>query len=247
MRLKIAFVCALIALFPAACSDSPTQSAGLVTAETRAAIQVASVLPTLSSLIAGVDARAADEAARARLAHARNLWELADVLGSEGEARRLRDQAYAEAIPILSQTLTDAELAAATSRLQKWTELAGAVVRPGAIPGFTVALEDGRQLLQRAHHAELEGRRSDALQAVLRAAERLDTTTPRAVGVQLTRAAENDLARTRPEHDAEGYARALRLVRGAREALIAEKYELAIRRAWYAGQLLRNRQDPADK
>jgi hypothetical protein len=247
MRLKNALVSALIALFPAACSDSPTQPATLVTAETRAAIRVASVLPTLSTLIAGVDPQARDEGAGARLAYARNLWELADVLGDEGEARRLREEAYAEAIPVLARTLTDADLAAATTRLQQWTTLAGSVVRPGAIAGFTKALEDGRRHLQRAREAQLEGRRADALHAVLRAAERLDTTTPRAVGTQLTRAAEKDLARSRPEDGAERYARAERLLRGARESLNAGDYELAIRRAYYAGRLLRNGGDTTER
>jgi hypothetical protein len=61
------------------------------------------------------------------------------------------------------------------------------------------------------------------------------------VGTQLTRAAEDALARTPRAADPELHARATRLVRGAREALTGGNYELAIRRAYYAGQLLHDR------
>ena len=156
MRSKTALSGALIALLVAACADSPTQPAALVTAETRAAIRIASVLPTLPALIDAADSVAAVDA-RSRLAHARSLWQLADVLGDEANARRLRDEAYAEAIPILSRTLTDAQVADASARLQKWTALAGSVVRPGAIPGFSAALEDGQALLQQCRRGRFRG------------------------------------------------------------------------------------------
>ena len=57
---------ALMALGAAACADAPTQPAALVAPETRAAIRVASVLPTLPSLIEEATPRLTDPASADR-------------------------------------------------------------------------------------------------------------------------------------------------------------------------------------
>ncbi len=230
-------------LLLAGCSDVPTQPATLVTSETQAALKVASALPTLPELVAKAHASAAlDEARTARLAHAQNSWQLAEVLGAGEQSDALRIQAYDEAVPALAPILSDDEIAVAQKRLLDWAALAGSIVQARALPGFTEALRQGKSLVQQGVQDRLAGDRVAALEKTLTAADVLAATTPRGVALSLTRAAELALAiaqRISPDRlSAEELQRAERLVRSAREALGDEDYERAIRRAYYARQLL---------
>jgi hypothetical protein len=243
-------------LLLAGCTDTPTQPAMLVTPETQAAIKLASSLPTLPEFV--TKAHTADvpagstlgeaETRRAMLTHAQNSWQLAEVLGNSEEARALRIQAYDEAVPALAPILSDDDVAAAQQRLLDWAVLAGSVVqaaakRPDALPGFADALRQGKTLIEHGVQDRLAGDRAAALERTLEAADVLAATTPRGVALSLTRAAESALVvaqRTPPDRlSAEELQRAARLVRSAREALADGDYERAIRRAYYARQLLK--------
>src|SRR4051812_34301545 len=146
---------ACTALLLGACSDAPTQPAVVLTPETQAAIRVASVLPTLPQLLASAETRLQAQAPSAgddrvaRIEHARSTWQLAELLGVTDQARALRVQAYDEAVPVLAQLITDTEIAASQQRLLDWAALAGAVVKPNALPDFTRLLDQGKALAQR--------------------------------------------------------------------------------------------------
>src|SRR5881394_3220730 len=110
-------LCACASILIAACSDAPTQPAVLMTPETQAAIRIASVLPTLpqlldSALNAKTTTAALDDTHKAILLHARNTWQLAEVLGETDQGRALRQQAYDEAVPVLAPLVSDIQLEA---------------------------------------------------------------------------------------------------------------------------------------
>jgi hypothetical protein len=220
------FACATLLL--GACSDAPTQPAVMLTPETQAAIKITSVLPTLPLLLATAQTRMAAEGGTlpgddraGALDHARNTWQLAELLGPTDQARALRVQAYDEAVPVLAQIMNDAELAAAQQRLLDWAALAAAVVKPNTLPDFTRLLEQGRTLAERAVQDRLAGDKPASIEATLQAADQLARTTPRGVALSLTRAAETDveLATSTSHIPADEIDRIKRLVRSAREAI----------------------------
>lgn len=230
----------------AACSDAPdAPTALLVTPETHAALAVGSSLPGLPELAAAADSAALAPPDAAGLAQARRLWASADSAPDAPSARALRAQANRVAAPILAISLDSVALTAAQQKLQRWSELAGAALRGADLPELAHAVADGGALLQRAREAARSGDRAGAVLATLDASERLAETTPRAVALRLTSADEfalDALRRTVGPRDGDGAIhraeRIERLVRGAREAIAAGKYDVAIRRAYYARQLL---------
>ncbi|HET9982078.1 MAG TPA: hypothetical protein VFQ38_00755 [Longimicrobiales bacterium] len=244
-RRRAASALLALAVF-AACSDAPdAPTALLVAPETQAALEVASSLPGLPELAAAADRADLEPAAADALAGARALWASADSASDPTRARALRGEANRAAAPLLAQSLDSAALAGAQRKLQRWSELAGAALKGADLPELAQAVADGGALLRRARESARAGDRADAVLATLDASERLSETTPRAVALRLTTADELALDATRrgmaprPD-DAAGrrLERIQRLVRGAREAIEAEKYDVAIRRAYYARQLL---------
>jgi hypothetical protein len=244
-RCRAAAALLLLAVF-AACSDaSHAPTALLVAPETQAALEVGSSLPALPELAAAADRAGLGPAEVDALARARALWSRADSATDPTRARALRAEANRAAAPVLAQSLDSTSLADARQKLQRWSELAGTALKGADLPELARAVADGSALLRRAGDAARAGDRAGAVQATLDASERLSETTPRAVALRLTTADEAALEAARGGKAARGDGsashrldRVERLVRGARQAVDQGKYDVAIRRAYYARQLL---------
>ena len=223
-----------------ACDDGGTApSALLVAEETQAALQVARELPTLPRLVSrAMTSDAAPETAT--LLQARSLWLEAEGVSAVEDARRLRDEAHALAAPELARVLTPSDLLAVQDSMRQWIRLASGVPGIGQVGGIGAALDEAALLLDlgaRAEPADHVG----AVELTLRAGDALLRTTPRAVASRLIAEAEASAALLPPEQDGERGDRVERLIRGAREAYRSADYLLAIRRAFYAGQLTSQR------
>jgi hypothetical protein len=227
----------------ASCADAPRDPVALLVApEARAALEVGSALPALPELIQRSSPAGAPGTA---LAQAQALWAAAGVEADRGKAAELRESAYALAAPELAARMDSAALAGTQARLERWIELASGALRQAELRDLSAAMTDARDLLAAARAAGARGDRSTAIVQTLRASDRLAETTPRAVAARLAAEDEAALAglrrlagRPSGEEARRGLERIDRLVSGAREALAAGRYELAIRRAFYARQLL---------
>ncbi len=227
----------------AACGDSPRDPAALLVApEARAALEVGATLPGLPELVR----RASPDGSPAiELVQAEALWREAAGTGDAELAGILRDSAYALAGRPLAVTIDSATLAGVQARLDRWITLAGGVVRHAEFGDLSAALTDAGALLAVARAAQARGDTVAAIVATLHASDRLAETTPQAVAARLSAQDEAALERVRllAGHPGSSDSRVRleridRLVRGAREALTSGHYEVAIRRAWYARQML---------
>lgn len=241
----VILVMAIAATLLPGCDDAATSpSALLVGGEAKAALQVAQRLPTLPSLATrAMVERAASGRSATTLLEARALWLDAEA-ASPAAAVRMRDEAYAMAVPELANAFGEADLRAVQDSLSQWIRIASNANGIGDISGIAWALDEASRLLEAAGRAEpLDHAR--AVELTLRASDRLASTTPRAVATQMTAEAERrwaELTSASPpvSFRLEGARRerADRLVRGAMASLAKGDYLLAIRRAYYAKQLL---------
>lgn len=206
--------------------------ASVVTSETMGALALSVELPTVSNLtgLFDVDAEAVDAAAQWEAS-----WDLPSDQGEPLRARLRRAGARAWGADVSPALLLEknAEL---TDVLDRVAELP-----PDAIlPRLADRLDNARDATTRAGLAAREERLGQALWWTLRAADELEALTPKRVAQWLTGAAEAVLGRSGADdsYSKETLDRATRLVRGARESLTGESYERAIRRAFYACQLL---------
>lgn len=234
---------AVAAALLTACADAPRDPVALLVApEARAALEVGASLPGLPELVrrASPDGISAPE-----LGEAEALWREAEGTVDAELAAMLRDSAYALAAPRLAAALDSATLAGVQGRLERWITLASGVIRHAEFHDLAEALTDANAELTTARTAWARGDSAGAIVATLRASDRLAETTPQAVASRLSAQDEAVLARARqlagkslsPESHLR-LERIDRLVRGARQALSAGHYEMAIRRAYYARQLL---------
>ncbi len=230
-----------LALLPAACADAPRDPVALLVApEARAALEVGSTLPGLPELVR----RNTVGEPTGDLARAETLWREAAGVVDRTEAAQLREASYALAAPALAAAMDSATLAGTQARLERWIALAGGALRHAEFRDLSAALEDARGYLEAARVAWTRGERAEAVAMTLRAADRLSETTPQAVAARLSAEDQAGLATLRQvagtpsEESRRRIERIDRLVRGAREALAAGRYEVAIRRAYYARQLL---------
>lgn len=249
-RLILSLLLLLAPVLAAGCEDDPSgPEAFIVAAETEATLALALDLPTLPSLVARVlEARTGDAAV---LAEARALWVEAEAANDPESANALRAAAYDLAAPVLAAGLEPQELTAVLRRLERWSRVAGRVLDGTVFPEVGTALAEGRPLLARARAAAAAGDAAAAVREALAAADHLATTTPGGVALRLIRQVEARFDRLHGAHgegeavapavDDLAYARAQRLLRGAREALGRGDHVLAIRRAYYARQLLGER------
>ena len=244
---RFAALLALVAT-ASACADAPRDPVALLVApEAKAALEVGSSLPTLGEL---ARRNSPEGAATGDLARAETLWREAAALPAGPQAEELRGQAYALAAAPLAAAMDSTALAGTQARLERWIELAGNVLRRAEFPDLAAALSDASSYLTSARALAARGQREAAVALTLRASDRLAETTPQAVAARLTAEDEVALASLRQlasqpsaaEDARRSFERADRLVRGAREALTAGRYEVAIRRAYYARQLLATEQ-----
>lgn len=231
-----------LALMVGACADAPRDPvAVLVAPEARAALEVGSTLPTLPDLIRK---NTPGGVSTGDLARAEALWRAGEQ-ASGAEAGELRREADSLAAAPLAAAMDSASLAEAQERLESWISLAGGALGRGQFPELTAALGEAGEFLAGARGANARGERTASVALTLLAADRLAETTPRAVADRLTGGDEVSLAALRGlpgvPSDQESrlrLERIERLVRGAREALAGGRYEVAIRRAYYARELL---------
>lgn len=237
------------ALATSFCADAPTgPAATLIASEAEAALLVASSLPTLPDLASQLlesDRISAEDASA--LEQARALWLEAAEVGEPAISTRMREEAYALAAPALARTYGEIELADVHDRLQRWIALAHGALGGDAASDIARTLDAGAALLDRARAAEARGERQEAFRVTLAAADLLLSTTPAAVAMRLIVDAEQVLEAAKSvdvEDDAadDGRARSIsraeRLLRGARQAVSEGDHARAIRRAYYARQLL---------
>ncbi len=237
------FACLLaLALLVPACADAPRDPVALLVApEARAALEVGSTLPSLPELIR----RNTPGAPTGDLARAETLWREAAGAVDGVQAAELREAAYALAAPALAAAMDSTSLAGTQARLERWIALAGGALRHAEFRDLSTALHEASGDLAAARGAEARGDRVEEVAMTLRAADRLSETTPQAVAARLAAEDEAALGTLRQaggapsdEEARRRLERIDRLVRGAREALAAGRYEVAIRRAYYARQLL---------
>jgi hypothetical protein len=132
-----------------------------------------------------------------------------------------------------------ADLAAAMAALDERFTMLDALALPGELVG--PVLREGRHHLRAAGVHASAGRTDDAWTAVRAAADIVPAADAGAIAFRLIRAGEQRFADTRADGGrGRDLDRAESLLRAAREAADAGDHALAIRRAYYARQLLRN-------
>ncbi len=223
-----------------ACGDAHDPVSLLTTTETAPALDLDSALPTLPTLVQQVLGPAAPAVAPAdatRLLDALAIWTSAP-LGEEAtrqDAERAR--ARAMAAPALARALGMAQIEAMNARLRTWTTL-GLLIAGDRDPELRQSLRTSAVALGAANELRDAGDLPGSLAATMEAAESLQQATPYAVADRLVRNARGRLNAGALGDDV-ARERADRLLRGAEEALAAGDYPLAIRRAYYARELLR--------
>jgi hypothetical protein len=218
----------------AACGDAPTsptsfaQEAG---GRTWVAVAVPAGVPDARTWLPYADAATGPQvrALSADAARARRAGRLEDALELEGRAARLAAQAVTAAPPA-------PRLAGAVSALRGWEERARARLEAGRYPGL-----DSAVAAVAAHRAAAEAAlaRGDARAAVPHLADAAAAArayAPEAVAMGLVLRAEQRIDGD-PSPDAQ-LRRARLLLRLAREAMATGDQTRAMKRAWYALQLI---------
>lgn len=244
-RLASRFVLsAVVAVGLTGCDDASTgPSALVVAAETEAALSVSGALPTLPIVVERAVGRIdVEPEAASALEWARSLWVDAEAAPDPAAAEALRRSAYEAAAPVLARTFKPEDIAALRETLDHWVEAAGTAANGAELPEVEAALRAGAALLAHAGRLERQGRVEQSVRALLEASDRLRETTPRAVALRLIQQARERLASADADRIGEvDRRRAERLLNGAREALDGGDTVRAIRRAYYARQLLTTR------
>lgn len=239
------------ALFAAGCADAKDPVALVTTAETAPALNLDVQLPTLPGLVAATlgDAQSSlSPARREALLSALGTWASAEVASDSAAAVAARARAESQAAAPLAEVLGPRGLAARIGVLQGWVALGLSTAPAGSGVALRQTLEAVRARLADAAAAQQAGDNAGAVRALMSAADALEGATPGAVAQRLVERAQRDMVVS--DSGARSGAldgvptnreRAVRLLRGAREALSAQEYDLAIRRAFYAAELLGGR------
>lgn len=240
-------VCLCAALLAAGCVELPTGTdVRLVSGETRAALQMAEELPDLAALL---EKHGAPE----ELDGPRDAWRGSwDHNGPVG--REIRAGVYDRAVPFLAGELGPPELDRLLQRVEQVVDQADRLPDIPLPMQVRPSVERARASAESAGQRLAMGEDEAALRAILEAADALRAVAPRKVARELVQEARDAVeAVGEPEWDASGEAmavgnpvsvserdleRARRLQRGADRALERGQYEKAIRRAYYARQLL---------
>lgn len=226
-------MCVLFTLPVSACQDIRDDPLAVAVApETYGALLLSDALPSVPHLLAerglGV-AGAADADA---------WWESWTLEEHEGES--LRASIYPSAASRLYPVVGDEGVA---ELLDKQEESLAAVERVSVIvgsPAIIQALEQAKRLHGEAVRALAGDRGQEALGLILCTSDALWEVSPQQVAAHLVNRASETLRRnlvTNP-YSEEELLRIRRLTTGAQEALESGDYPLAIRRAYYACQLL---------
>ena len=229
-------LCLIVTAPVSGCQESGTDPlAVIVTPETQGALALGARLPSLPSL-------AAQAGVEERVAPLLDSWLGSWAIGlQEGRARR--QLAYAAALDPLTGSLEAGAVEEALSEVESalhatWTMPfveSASMVRNVASQAQR-SLEQGRAALARNDVSE-------ALLLTMQSADLLREASPQVVATALVVEAEIALGRIQTDdaYPEENLIRARRLTRGARQAMAEGDLPRAIRRAFYACQLLRTR------
>jgi hypothetical protein len=234
-RYSIACLVSFIAISAVSgCRDvSPDGVATIVAPETRAALVLPDRLPTVPELLEREGLSSPGAAAEAE------TWRDSWTMGGE-EGADLRDGIYGSLALRLLPHLDVAGVLEIVRRNE--TSLAAAEVHRGTSTPEPIgkAIEEARRLHDLSREALHGGRGEEALELALRASDALRETDPGRVAALLTTRALDAVRRNRdvPSYSKEKVDRARRLAMGAEKALEDGDYPRAIRRAYYACQIL---------
>ena len=238
MRLGLPAGIAVALATLAGCEDASVDPAALLVApETRAALEFATKVQLLPDLMTKHEIED-------RVAPAIGLW--TESWDEEPEAGSLlRRRAYRIASRELAEVALPLELWESLSSLEQLIGSAQAL-GSGPLPvDLQVAVDRARTLHERAEDALASGSSREAIELAFESSDALRAVGAEAVVNRLLREVEESLdsvSARRNEvpsaYDQVDVERAERMTRGAREAREDGEYELAIRRAFYAWQIL---------
>jgi len=233
-RLLVCSLACLFATIPvSACQDSADHPMAMTVApETHGALAFSQQLPSVPELLAR------EGLAPAEVPEAR-AWERSWTM-DEAQGAELRDRLYPSVARLLFLHLGAEgvdELMAKNQEALQATEASG-VSMASEVVG--TALERARRRHEEAVWALEEDRGEEALVHVLRTGDALRAVAPRQVAATLVARASEAFRRNQGDgsYSEEELARLRRLTAGARKALEDGDYPRAIRRAYYACQIL---------
>lgn len=214
------------------CGDASTDPmAVLVAAETHGALDVTEDLPSLPELIQSTGSETA-------LPEAADTW--LDSWDAGDDGLLLRQDAYRQAVPRLATALGADGIAAALMPVRS-TVQAGATLPSDGLPDFVVSgvLESGA-LVEEADQALSAGELGRALLFTLEAADLIRALGPEEVARDLLERADEVLGRKDVDraYSPLELERARHLLLSGSEAMGHRDYIRAIRRAFYACEIL---------
>ncbi len=169
-------------------------------------------------------------------------WAAAPLQLDSAAAEAERVRARAIAAPVLASVFTERALEEFTSRLSFWVGIGLSTASPD-MADIRDVLSEAREDLATATQRRAAGDVAGQIGATMAAADLVYRATPAAVAQRLIANAHGTLDARSAAGSArdgdESVRRAERLLRGAQEAIDAGDFALAIRRAYYACQLLR--------
>jgi len=232
-RSLVAGMCVFWALYLSACQDTELNPLALAVApETHGAVLFLEQLSSVPHLL--------DEKGLAGEGFAEaEAWRESWRLGGE-EGARLRSLVYPAAVRRLYPVMGEVGVMEILTRQSERMEVVESLRPALASRAMGLAFQRAASLHEEAWVALGKGEGEKALSLALRTVDALWEVTPHQVAVDLVERADEALGRNRapvPYSDQE-LTRIRRLLNGAKEALAREDYPLAIRRAYYACQLL---------
>ena len=226
--MSLLFLAALLT----ACRDAPTDPlVGIVAEEAMGALALGVVLPDPAAL---VPPGQEGEGAQA-LESWRRSWDL-----PLDEARRLREKLYPELVEALAGQATPDALRKEVAVLGEGV-LRARTLDASVLPGHIASrLTEATARYQTAQRALASGDPAALFEALIRGGDALREVGPEAVARDLMLQVETALGRVSPDdsYSDQDLERLRRLVQGGRQAVEAEDWALAIRRAYYAKALL---------
>jgi hypothetical protein len=220
-----------LAMGAAACQDAGGDPTALIlTEDTHPAVVLARELPSLPGL-------AGDGRIEPQVTGAIDRWIGSWALPKE-EGQAQRAATYAEAAGTLADGLGPGGVGDALARLDLVLDAAGRLPAQDLPEGVAERLAAARAEALVARQALEAGALPDAVTATLHGADLLREVGPEGVARTLIARAEGGLSWGGSPANPVDLGRARRLVAGAREAAADGEYALAIKRAYYACQLV---------
>lgn len=229
----LAAMCVAGTLAVSACQDAQHNPLALALApETHGAVLASEQLPSVPHLLTE------QGMAMQGSAEAEAWWESWRLGGEDGA--HLRSLVYPHAVQRLYPVLGRVGVGELLRANDQGLSSAGASPSVLASEGVRVALRRALELHREAWSVLEEGKGEEALLLAFRSADALWEATPERVALDLVERAQEALGRNEgpPPYSQQELTRIRRLVNGAKEALGEGDYPLAIRRAYYACQLL---------